>query len=114
MPSNDNIAWNIRENGLILQVPYFNAPIYLDNKSSVGKVDEIFGKVKDAVSLSDRPLGFLQLCTTEVINRVLKPLPALGQAFLQIFALSNIKYVFSNFLLELSLHRETYQGKKSL
>lgn len=28
-----------------LQVPYFNAPIYLENKSSVGKVDEILGPI---------------------------------------------------------------------
>jgi H/ACA ribonucleoprotein complex subunit 1 len=30
-------------------VPYFNAPIYLENKSQVGKVDEIFGPVTDAM-----------------------------------------------------------------
>jgi H/ACA ribonucleoprotein complex subunit 1 len=24
-------------------VPYFNAPVYLENKSKIGKVDEIFG-----------------------------------------------------------------------
>ena len=29
------------------KVPYFNAPIYLENKQQVGKVDEIFGPVKD-------------------------------------------------------------------
>ncbi|XP_019849091.1 PREDICTED: probable H/ACA ribonucleoprotein complex subunit 1 isoform X1 [Amphimedon queenslandica] len=27
----------------IARVPYFNAPIYLENKSQVGKIDEIFG-----------------------------------------------------------------------
>lgn len=32
-----------------LQVPYFNAPIFLENKSQVGKVEEIFGKVKESV-----------------------------------------------------------------
>jgi H/ACA ribonucleoprotein complex subunit 1 len=31
------------------KVPYFNAPIYLENKSQVGKVDEIFGPVTDAL-----------------------------------------------------------------
>lgn len=31
------------------QVPYFNAPIFLENKSQVGKVDEIFGKIKESV-----------------------------------------------------------------
>ncbi|CAI8013487.1 H/ACA ribonucleoprotein complex subunit 1 [Geodia barretti] len=29
--------------GSIEKVPYFNAPIYLENKSQIGKVDEIFG-----------------------------------------------------------------------
>ncbi len=32
------------------KVPYFNAPIYLENKSQVGKVDEIFGQVTSHVS----------------------------------------------------------------
>ena len=30
-------------------VPFFNAPIYLENKQQVGKVDEIFGPIKDYV-----------------------------------------------------------------
>ncbi|KAI0984704.1 hypothetical protein GJ496_007318 [Pomphorhynchus laevis] len=29
------------------QVPYFNAPVYLKNKEQIGKVDEIFGPIKD-------------------------------------------------------------------
>lgn len=29
------------------KVPYFNAPIYLENKSLVGKVDEILGPIND-------------------------------------------------------------------
>ena len=28
-------------------VPYFNAPIYLENKQQVGKIDEIFGTLRD-------------------------------------------------------------------
>lgn len=28
-------------------VPYFNAPIYLENKEQIGKIDEIFGTVRD-------------------------------------------------------------------
>ena len=32
------------------KVPYFNAPIYLENKAQVGKVDEIFGPIQDYVS----------------------------------------------------------------
>lgn len=31
----------------IEDVPFFNAPIYLENKEQVGKVDEIFGNVRD-------------------------------------------------------------------
>ena len=32
-------------------IPYFNAPVYLENKQQIGKVDEIFGPIKDFVSL---------------------------------------------------------------
>ncbi|KAK0040409.1 H/ACA ribonucleoprotein complex subunit 1-like protein [Biomphalaria pfeifferi] len=38
------------------KIPYFNAPIYLQNKQQIGKVDEIFGPIKDfyfSVKLSD-------------------------------------------------------------
>lgn len=37
-------------------VPYFNAPVYLENKQQIGKVDEIFGPINDfmfSVKLSD-------------------------------------------------------------
>ena len=34
------------------KVPYFNAPIYFENKAQVGKVDEIFGQVSNHVSLA--------------------------------------------------------------
>ncbi|KAF8448095.1 Gar1/Naf1 RNA binding region-domain-containing protein [Boletus edulis BED1] len=30
------------------KVPYFNAPVYLQNKSVVGKVDEILGPINEA------------------------------------------------------------------
>ncbi len=30
-------------------VPFFNAPIFLENKQQVGKVDEIFGPIRDYV-----------------------------------------------------------------
>jgi H/ACA ribonucleoprotein complex subunit 1 len=29
------------------QVPYFNAPVYLENKTKIGKVDEILGAIND-------------------------------------------------------------------
>ena len=43
------------ENDLVVKctndsVPYFNAPIYLENKSQIGKVDEIFGPMTDFIS----------------------------------------------------------------
>ncbi|XP_068596600.1 H/ACA ribonucleoprotein complex subunit 1 [Brachionichthys hirsutus] len=28
------------------KVPYFNAPVYLENKEQIGKVDEIFGQIR--------------------------------------------------------------------
>lgn len=31
----------------IEQVPYFNAPIYTENKQQIGKIDEIFGNIRD-------------------------------------------------------------------
>lgn len=31
----------------IEQVPYFNAPIYMENKEQIGKIDEIFGNIRD-------------------------------------------------------------------
>lgn len=34
------------------KVPYFNAPVYLENKEQIGKVDEIFGQLRDFVSLN--------------------------------------------------------------
>ena len=37
------------------KIPYFNAPIYLENKTQVGKVEEIFGPINEAVSNSCRP-----------------------------------------------------------
>lgn len=31
----------------IEQVPFFNAPIYTENKQQIGKIDEIFGNIRD-------------------------------------------------------------------
>lgn len=39
-----------------IDVPYFNAPLYLENKEMIGKVDEIFGPIRDysvSVNLTD-------------------------------------------------------------
>lgn len=30
-------------------IPYFNAPIYLENKTQIGKIEEIFGPMTDVV-----------------------------------------------------------------
>ena len=35
-------------------VPYFNAPIFLENKSQIGKVDEIFGPMTDFISFHEK------------------------------------------------------------
>ena len=32
------------------KIPYFNAPVFLENKQQIGKVDEIFGPIRDFVS----------------------------------------------------------------
>lgn len=40
----------------IEQVPYFNAPIFTENKQQIGKIDEIFGNIRDyyvSIKLSD-------------------------------------------------------------
>ena len=35
--------------GTNAKVPYFNAPVYLENKSQIGKIDEIFGPMNEYV-----------------------------------------------------------------
>ena len=35
------------------KVPYFNAPVYLENKQQIGKIDEIFGPITDFVSFRE-------------------------------------------------------------
>lgn len=34
------------------KIPYFNAPVFLENKQQVGKVDEIMGPITEYVSFS--------------------------------------------------------------
>jgi H/ACA ribonucleoprotein complex subunit 1 len=36
----------------IEKVPYFNAPIFLENKTQIGKIEEILGPVNKYVILS--------------------------------------------------------------
>ena len=33
-----------------VQIPYFNAPIFLENKTQIGKVEEILGPINNVVS----------------------------------------------------------------
>lgn len=51
-PSQDDLVVKAE----IEDVPYFNAPIYLENKEQIGKIDEIFGNIRDyfvSIKLSD-------------------------------------------------------------
>jgi len=32
-----------------VKIPHFNAPIYLQNKTQIGRVDEIFGPINESV-----------------------------------------------------------------
>lgn len=41
------------------KIPYFNAPIYLQNKTQIGKVDEIFGPINESVSQISRVIILL-------------------------------------------------------
>ncbi len=47
------------------KIPFFNAPIYLHNKTQIGKVDEIFGPINESVSsllFSSFPCCLLSCC----------------------------------------------------
>ena len=53
------------------KVPYFNAPIYLENKQQIGKVDEIFGPILDYVSLFR--CNHLSLCSYQSCKIKISP-----------------------------------------
>ncbi|KAL5572545.1 hypothetical protein UlMin_022142 [Ulmus minor] len=38
----------------VKECPYFNEPIYLQNKTQIGKVDEIFGAINESVIVLDK------------------------------------------------------------
>ena len=44
------------------KIPYFNAPLYFENKQQIGKVDEIFGPINDFVSFVRLVNAFLYEC----------------------------------------------------
>lgn len=51
-PCQDDLVCKVQ----IDDVPYFNAPIFLENKEQIGKIDEIFGTIRDysvTIKLSD-------------------------------------------------------------
>lgn len=51
------------------KVPYFNAPVYLENKEQIGKVDEIFGNLRDFVSFSSNLIQVsLKFCFDLLLN----------------------------------------------
>lgn len=49
------------------KVPFFNAPIYLKNMTQIGKVDEIFGPINEAVGFSH----FLFVCFNMLVASVI-------------------------------------------
>lgn len=42
-PCQDDLVCKVE----LQDVPFFNAPIYLENKEQIGKIDEIFGNLRD-------------------------------------------------------------------
>lgn len=44
------------------QIPYFNAPIFLENKTQIGKVDEILGQINCVVSGAGRHMSAVVWC----------------------------------------------------
>ncbi|XP_076162600.1 gar1 ribonucleoprotein [Ptiloglossa arizonensis] len=46
-----HFTWTVQDDLVakvdIEQVPFFNAPIYTENKKQIGKIDEIFGNIRD-------------------------------------------------------------------
>ena len=51
----------------IEDVPHFNAPIFLENKQQIGKVDEIFGSIRNFVSSHSQFLiTVYSMCSTNI------------------------------------------------
>lgn len=55
-----HFVWTVQDDLVakadIEDLPYFNAPIYTENKQQIGKIDEIFGNIRDyyvSIKLSD-------------------------------------------------------------
>lgn len=44
------------------KIPYFNAPVYLENKTSIGKVDEILGPINQVYCTYFISLNIMKRC----------------------------------------------------
>lgn len=51
MTSLGQFSWVVEDDLVVKvnieQVPFFNAPIYTENKQQIGKIDEIFGNIRN-------------------------------------------------------------------
>lgn len=56
------------------KIPYFNAPIYLQNMTQIGKVEEIFGPINESVSslLLSSSFFFYRFCLRHVLWEMVK------------------------------------------
>ena len=52
------------------KIPYFNSPVYLENKEKIGKVDEIFGPIHDY--LISVKVGNSYFYHSKILNNFLK------------------------------------------
>ncbi|WZY75100.1 hypothetical protein YC2023_021484 [Brassica napus] len=60
------------------KIPHFNAPIYLQNKTQIGKVDEIFGdNLREFVGEAEVLLGAVEDSQPEVLLGAVEDSPAL-------------------------------------
>ncbi|KAM0064429.1 putative H/ACA ribonucleoprotein complex, subunit Gar1/Naf1 [Helianthus debilis subsp. tardiflorus] len=60
------------------KIPYFNAPIYLPNKTQIGKVDEIFGPINEyffSVKMLERIIATSYAAGDKFYIDLAKPLP---------------------------------------
>lgn len=56
-----------------VQIPYFNAPIFLENKTQIGKVEEVFGKLHGVVRIPSASFALLTgKCADDLYDRAAK------------------------------------------
>ena len=61
---------------MMLQVPYFNAPMFLQNKTQIGRIEEIFGGITNTVRLLS--LHQLHACIVSLDCINISALPSYG------------------------------------